>query len=85
MPTPSLLEEIGRGPSLAGAACAGKAPLFDARAEDEPRSDYLARVRHASTICETCPVFNKCRQAIDASEPGTRRGIWAGHRFGRGA
>lgn len=81
----SLLEEIGRGPSLSGAACAGMAPLFDARGEGEPRARYLNRVRKAASICETCPVLANCREAVLSSKPSRRTGIWAGLRFGKGS
>lgn len=79
------IADIVSGPSLQGAACAGKAPLFDARAEDEPRASYLRRYRHAASICRACPVLEACDQAVNDSAPGQCTGIWAERRFGRGA
>lgn len=73
------------GPSLEGAACAGKAPLFDARADREPRDLYLRRYRHAASICRTCPVLERCDQAANDAPAGQCTGIWAERRFGRGA
>lgn len=81
----SLLEEIGASPKLGGAACAGLAPLFDARGEDESRVGYLSRFRKAEAVCATCAVFEACEEGVMAEEPGKRSGIWAAKRFGRGA
>lgn len=80
-----VIAEIVSGPSLEGAACAGKAPLFDARADGEPRMAYLNRYRQAAAICRTCPVLQACNQAAHASPPGQCTGIWAERRFGKGA
>ncbi|MEW1938433.1 WhiB family transcriptional regulator [Dietzia maris] len=79
------IADIISGPSLEGAACTGKAPLFDARADGEPRDTYLRRYRHAASICRTCPVLERCDQAATAAPPGQCTGIWAERRFGRGA
>lgn len=80
-----VIAEIVSGPSLDGAACAGRAPLFDARAEGESRLDYLVRYSKAARICHTCPVLVACNQAVLESKPGQCTGIWAERRFGRGA
>lgn len=80
-----VLADIVSGPSLDGAACTGKAPLFDARAEGESGMSYMRRYRHAIAICHTCPVLGACKQAVRESRPGQCTGIWAERRFGRGA
>lgn len=80
-----VISQMVSGPSLAGAACAGKAPLFDARAEGESQALYLRRYRKAAGICRTCPVLDACDQAVNDSAPGQRSGIWAERRYGRGA
>lgn len=80
-----VISQMVSGPSLAGAACAGKAPLFDARAEGEPQALYLRRYRTAAAICRTCPALDACNEAVRESEPGQCTGIWAERRYGRGA
>ena len=80
-----VIAHIVSGPSLKGAACAGWAPLFDARADGESRHSYMRRYREAVVVCRTCPVLERCDQAATDAPPGQCTGIWAERRYGRGA
>ncbi|WP_080793157.1 WhiB family transcriptional regulator [Corynebacterium pacaense] len=65
-------------PRLDGAACAGKAPLFDARGKHESLLDADYRHDRAKAICRRCPVVAACRQALLELPQAERSGIWAG-------
>jgi len=80
-----VIADIVSGPALEGAACAGKAPLFDVRADGESRESYMRRYREARGICRSCPVLERCDQAATDAPPGQCTGIWAERRYGRGA
>lgn len=62
-------------PTLSGAACAGRAPLFDDEIDGETAEHREARHHIATSICRSCPVQPECRAA--ASEHHAL-GIWAG-------
>ena len=69
-------------PRLDGAACAGKAPLFDPREPDESLDAWKTRIDQAALICRRCPIANACAE-VAASIPKTRRaGIWSGRNQG---
>jgi hypothetical protein len=53
------------------AACAGAPDLFFGH-------DRGARHDAASRICESCPVFDRCRDYIDQVEEGIPFGSWFG-------
>jgi WhiB family transcriptional regulator, redox-sensing transcriptional regulator len=68
-------------PRLSGAACVGKAPLFDDRLdlgdhESESDEERDARHREARKICRCCPVRPPCGTAAGEHESA---GIWAGY------
>ena len=65
-------------PNLFGAACAGKAPLFDGRGKGESWAAAEDRHDQARVICRTCPVQRSCAQALLDLPLGQRHGIWAG-------
>lgn len=65
-------------PRLEGAACAGMAPLFDERGENETAAHAEARHHQARTICSRCPVLLNCHAAATDLPKGQRSGIWAG-------
>lgn len=65
-------------PNLQGAACAGHAPLFDARGRHERLLDAEDRHDQAIAICHTCPVLRRCGQALLDLPLSQREGIWAG-------
>lgn len=62
---------------LAGAACAGLAPMFDTDSvRDETDAERDARHAAAADICARCPVRDQCRTA--AAELGSSAiGVWA--------
>lgn len=64
-------------PRLAGAKCAGRAPLFDDELPGETGEDRSDRLAYATSICRTCPVQSACRTA--AAELDNPTGVWAGH------
>lgn len=65
---------------LSGAACAGRAPLFDL---DTSTEDTAAAARHALAVryCHTCPVRATCRALAEQHCPATF-GVWAGRVYG---
>ncbi|WKX00715.1 WhiB family transcriptional regulator [Rhodococcus aetherivorans] len=63
-------------PRLTGAACAGRAPLFDEHIDGELELDRHARLDAARHICHGCPVQSACRVA--ALEQHHPAGVWAG-------
>ncbi|AWG98710.1 WhiB family transcriptional regulator [Rhodococcus ruber] len=73
-------------PRLTGAACTGRAPLFDAELEEESAENRSSRLAAAARICRGCPVLSACRTA--AREQDRPTGMWAGtirnpHGYGR--
>lgn len=75
---PSL--SIFADPRLAGAACRGKAPLFDDRLDRgehdaEPEHERAERHHQARKICLTCSVRAECETAATEQESA---GIWNG-------
>ncbi|MDZ7917590.1 MAG: WhiB family transcriptional regulator [Rhodococcus sp. (in: high G+C Gram-positive bacteria)] len=62
-------------PTLSGAACAGRAPLFDDEIVGETAERREARHRIATSICGRCPVQPQCRAAAGDHHA---LGIWAG-------
>ncbi|WP_228798815.1 WhiB family transcriptional regulator [Nocardia cyriacigeorgica] len=62
---------------LAGAACAGHAPLFDLDLPGETDTDRAHRHQTAARICRRCPVRDACR--ANAHQQHQPAGIWAGH------
>lgn len=66
-------------PRLDGAACRGKAPLFDPKGPRESSYNFHHRIAEARSYCQACPIRAVCAQLI-AETPKTRRhGVWAGH------
>lgn len=63
-------------PRLTGAACTGRAPLFDAELEEESAENRSSRLGAAARICSGCPVLSACRTA--AVEQDHPAGVWAG-------
>ncbi|MHD0278842.1 WhiB family transcriptional regulator [Rhodococcus aetherivorans] len=63
-------------PRLTGAACAGRAPLFDEHIDGELELDRHARLDAARHICHGCRVQSACRAA--ALEQDHPAGVWAG-------
>lgn len=57
------------------AACAERAPLFDASLDGETFHARLARHREAKKVCRTCVVRVECGAAVD---PSRDEGIRAG-------
>ena len=66
-------------PRLTGAACAGRAPMFDDELFGETAENRSARLAHAANLCRGCPVRSACRTA--AREQDHPTGIWAGTDF----
>lgn len=67
-------------PLLDGAACKGKAPLFDDRLDREdhdaePEKERAERHHQARKICLTCPVRSACESSALDHEAS---GIWNG-------
>lgn len=65
-------------PRLHGAACAGKAPLFDSDVEGETRAHKEYRLHVAARTCCTCPVLTACADAVTELPATHRQGIWSG-------
>ncbi|QDC16073.1 WhiB family transcriptional regulator [Rhodococcus ruber] len=63
-------------PRLTGAACTGRAPMFDAELEEESIENRSSRLAAAARICRGCPVLSACRTA--AHEQDHPAGLWAG-------
>lgn len=62
-------------PTLSGAACTGRAPLFDDEIDGETEEQREARHYVAASICRSCPVQPECRAAAGEHHA---LGIWAG-------
>lgn len=62
-------------PRLAGARCAGMAPLFDDRLPNEADDDYRDRIAYARGLCGRCHVQALCRLAATEHEAS---GVWGG-------
>lgn len=76
-PLTRLAERLGAA-DLDGAACAGRAPLFDADLDREPVRARSARHARAVAICRTCPVRARCADAVAELPRLHRSGVWAG-------
>ncbi|WP_395704747.1 WhiB family transcriptional regulator [Rhodococcus ruber] len=63
-------------PRLTGAACAGRAPMFDDELFGETTENRSARLTAAARICRGCPVRSACRTAV--LEQDRPVGMWAG-------
>lgn len=66
-------------PRLNGAACTGKAPLFDPKGAHESRDNFRHRIAEARAHCQACPIRDTCAQIIAATPKTNRHGVWAGH------
>lgn len=86
-PLPAVL-----GPDLPGAACKGRAPLFDDWREHrtekgtfrpETATERVERHARAIEICGVCPIRAACLEERLA-QPALGAGIWAGQLFGHG-
>lgn len=75
------LATIGE-PSMRGAVCAGKSPMFDAPLPGETAEVFEARAHAAVSLCRRCPVATDCHTAAMAIPAKHRRGIWAGVAYG---
>ena len=61
---------IASFPRLAGAACKGRAPLFDPESSDQPA---------ALSLCASCTALQACRAWFDSLSPKHRpEGVVAG-------
>jgi len=76
-PALTLLAALAPADGLTGAACAGRAPLFDADIDGESSEQRDDRHERARTICRTCSVLNACMSTI-ATLPRRTDGVWAG-------
>jgi len=72
-----LLAALASDVGLDGAACAGRAPLFDLDVDGAPSAERDDRHETAQRICRTCSVLNACRSTIATLPPRTD-GVWAG-------
>ena len=72
-----LLAALAPREGMAGAACSGLAPMFDAEVDDESTEDREARHIRARAVCAGCRVLNLCRASLDTLPPQTT-GVWAG-------
>ncbi len=77
-PALTLLAALAPVDGLIGAACAGRAPLFDADIDGESSDERDERHETALRICRTCSVLNACMSTIATLPPRTD-GVWAGH------
>lgn len=68
-------------PSLQGAACTGRAPLWDGDL-DAPETPQARRERHqkALQLCHRCPVQQACREHR-RTHPALGDGVWGAHLF----
>ncbi len=76
-PVLALMAALGPADGLAGAACVGRAPLFDLDVDGETGEDREARHGQARGLCGDCRVLEVCRASLDSLPPETA-GIWAG-------
>lgn len=74
-PVAALIDE-----RLQGAACAKRAPAFDAEIDGESEQERSHRLALAARICHGCQVRTACKQA--ALEQGEPQGLWGGVPFG---
>jgi len=72
-----LLAALTSDVGLDGAACAGRAPLFDADIDGESSDERDDRHETAQRICRSCSVLDACRSTIATLPPRTD-GVWAG-------
>jgi len=73
-----LLAALASDVGLDGAACAGRAPLFDLDVDGESSAERDDRHETAQRICGTCSVLKACMSTIATLPPRTD-GVWAGH------
>lgn len=73
---------LARGPRLDGAACIGRAPLFDVDVHGESPDVRAARHAAARRICTTCPARNDCARIARHIPPAHRQGIYAARLYG---
>jgi len=76
-PALTLLAALAPADGLTGAACRGRAPLFDLDVDGETSDERDDRHETAQRICGTCSVLNACRSTIATLPPRTD-GVWAG-------
>lgn len=74
----ALTRAVLDGPDLTGAACTGRAPLFDEQDPWETPEAYTARMDTARAVCRTCPVREKCAAVAAGLTDHQRAGVWAG-------
>lgn len=72
-----LLAALASDVGLDGAACRGRAPLFDAEIDGESSDERDERHETTQRICRTCSVLNACMSTIATLPPRTD-GVWAG-------
>lgn len=65
------------GPALPGAACAGRAPLFDDVLPGETPDARQERHRLAARTCRACPALAVCRDRLPRL-PARTSGVYAG-------
>lgn len=65
-------------PRLDGAACKGKAPLFDDRGPKETEYNYRHRITEARSYCHACSIRQACAEIIAETSKTRRTGFWAG-------
>ncbi|MCO7193957.1 WhiB family transcriptional regulator [Pseudonocardia sp. McavD-2-B] len=63
-------------PPVAGAACTGRAELFDDHRHGETDHDQQTRHSAALDLCDRCEAITACRAAVDQLPNPT--GVWAG-------
>jgi len=73
-----LLAAMTSDVGLDGAACAGRAPLFDLDVDGESSDERDDRHETAQRICGTCSVLKACTSLVPDLPPRTD-GVWAGH------
>ena len=74
---PSWLAAMA-GPRLpSGAACTGRAPLFDVTVPGETTDEQRERLAVAAAVCVECPIRNECSDAVER-EVQRPAGVWAG-------
>lgn len=70
-------------PNLTGAACKGRAALFEATITEHGKTATKTELEHARTAalrtCADCPALNRCRRWFDSLPAAHRpRGVVAG-------
>lgn len=78
-----IAQELNRllGPGLPGAACHGRAPLFDAEVNGETPAQRRARQAVAASVCAGCPARARCRAITDELPRRLRGGVWSGRPY----